>query len=135
MSMGFDSIAFAIIGFSASFIFCVSNLKRWQKQQITEEKLSHISKALENAEERVLRFQERHDRILSQVCSFYLANKELVEALEGARAAMNEAMEFAANLRRMQTNIIINYPDEVDAIMLYRSNEDSGRRPASQGPT
>lgn len=134
--MGFDRIVFAIIGFSASFIFCVSNLKRWQKQQITAEKLRHISEALEHAEERVLRFQERHDRILSQVCSFYLANKELVEALEGARAAMNEAMEFAANLRRMQTKIISSFPDEVDAIMLYRSNEDSGRRPASdQGPT
>jgi Werner syndrome ATP-dependent helicase len=112
--MDYGSIVFAIVGFSASFFFCVPNLKRWHRQQITAEKLRLIGEALEHAEERVQRFQERHDRILSQMCTYYLVNKELEEALAGARAAMNEAMEFAVHLRRLQMKTITSFPDKVD---------------------
>jgi hypothetical protein len=111
--MDYGRIVFAIVGISASFFLCVPILQRWHRQQITAEKLRLISEALEHAEDRVQRFQERHDRILSQICTYYLINKELEEALAGARAAMNEAMEFAVNLRRMQMKIITSFPEEV----------------------
>lgn len=70
---------------------------------------------MEDAEEIVTRFQERHDRMLSQISEHYLVNVELEEALADARAAMNEAMEFAVNLRRMQIQIISSFPDRIDA--------------------
>ena len=120
--MDYCHIVFAIVGLSLSFFFCVPNLKRWHTQQIITEKLRMIGEALEHAEERVLRFQERHDRILSQMCAYYLINKELEDSLAGARASMNEAMEFAANLRKIQMKIITSYPDEVGVHTLDRSS-------------
>ena len=115
--MGYGKIVFAIIGFSTSFLFCVANIKRWQREQLAAEKLKLITEALEAAEERVIRFQERHDRILSQICGFYFTNIELVEALAGARAAMNEALEFAVALRRLQFKIINSFPDAIDTLL------------------
>lgn len=76
-----------------------------------------MSDALERADERAARSQERHDRLLGQVCSFYLANKELEEALGGARRAMDEAMEFAGGLRKMQMRLISSFPDDVDLVV------------------
>ncbi|KAK7269356.1 hypothetical protein RIF29_22081 [Crotalaria pallida] len=111
-------VVFAIIGFSTSFLFCVPNIKRWHRKQVAEQKLKIISGALEVAEERVVRFQERHDRILSQICMSYLTNVELVEALAGARATMNQALEFAVDLRRIQFKIISSFPDSIDILHL-----------------
>ncbi|PKI51510.1 hypothetical protein CRG98_028070 [Punica granatum] len=107
-------LIFAVIGFSASFFLCIPNLKRWQRQQISAERLRIVSEALDHAEERVARSQERHDRILSQICTFYLTNQNLEEALVGARRAMEEASEFVSTLRKMQMRIISSFPDEVD---------------------
>ncbi|PPS09567.1 hypothetical protein GOBAR_AA11077 [Gossypium barbadense] len=103
--MDYVRIIFAVIGFSTSFIFVLP---------ISIEKLRIISQALEHAEERVVRFQERHDRILGQICSYYMVNQDLEDALAGARAAMNEALEFAVGLRKMQLQILRSLT-EVDA--------------------
>ncbi|KAJ1377635.1 hypothetical protein SESBI_48668 [Sesbania bispinosa] len=86
---------------------------RWQRTQVAAQKLKIISEALEAAEERVERFQERHDRILSQIGASYLTNTELVEALAGARAAMNQALDFAVDLRTIQFKIITSFPDAI----------------------
>ncbi|BFG36919.1 hypothetical protein CerSpe_231930 [Prunus speciosa] len=112
ITMDFGHVIFAVIGFSSSIFFFVPNVKKWHRQQVTTEKLRIVNEALEQAEERAARFQERHDRILSQICSFYLINKELEDALAGARAAMKEALEFAANLRRLQIKIITSFPKD-----------------------
>lgn len=84
---------------------------------MTLEKLKIISEALEAAEERVGRYQERHDRILSQISASYLTNTEVVEALAGARAAMNQALDFAVDLRSIQFKIISSFPHEINTIM------------------
>jgi len=76
-----------------------------------------VSEALEAAEERAVRFQERHDRILSQICSTYLTNAELVEAMEGARATMNQALDFALQWRKIQFRIITSFPDAIDVLL------------------
>lgn len=110
--MAFGHVIFSIIGFSASFLFLVPNLKKWHWQQLRKEKLRIIEEALEQAEVRAIRFEERHDRILSQICSYYLTHMELEEALAGARAAMNEALEFAATLRKMQKKVIGSFPGD-----------------------
>ena len=111
-SMDFGRVVFAAIGFSTSLVLFVPNVKKWHRQQVTTEKLRIITEALEHAEERAAKFQERHDRMLSQMCSFYLTNKELEEALAGARAASNEALDFATQLRRMQLKIITSFPGD-----------------------
>ncbi|KAG5549169.1 hypothetical protein RHGRI_014517 [Rhododendron griersonianum] len=105
-----NSIVFALIGFSASFFLCLPNLKKWQSKKIRREKLGMITEALEKAEERVKRHEERHDRILGQICSHYLLNRDLEEALAAARAALNEALEFAAGLRGLQMKLISSHP-------------------------
>ncbi|KAF8038755.1 hypothetical protein BT93_B1339 [Corymbia citriodora subsp. variegata] len=107
-----------LIGFSASFILCMPSIKWWQNRCRNLEKLQIVSEVLERAEERVVRAQERHDRLLGQVCSFYLANKELEEALGSARRAMDEAMEFAGSLRKMQMKLIRSFPDDVDLVVV-----------------
>ena len=112
--MEFGHIVFAVIGFSASFFFCVPNIKRWQRKHLAAEKLKMVNEALEAAEERAVRFQERHDRILNQICSTYLTNAELVEAIAGARATMNQALDFALQLRKIQFRIITSFPDAIE---------------------
>ena len=112
--MDYCRVVLAIVGLSFSYFLCVPNLKKRHKQQIIIEKLRMISEALEHAEERVLRLQERHDRILSQMCSYYFIHNELEVSLADARAVLDEAMESAGNLRRMQRKIIGYFPDEVD---------------------
>ena len=115
--MDFGNIVLAIIGFSTSFLFCVPNIKKWQKKQVAGEKLKIVSEALEAAEERAVRFQQRHDRILSQICASYLTNTEVVEALAGARATMNQALDFAVELRKIQFRIIASFPDAIDVLL------------------
>lgn len=112
--MDYCRVVLAIVGLSFSYFLCVPNLKKRRKQQIIIEKLRMISEALEHAEERVLRLQERHDRILSQMCSYYFIHNELEVSLADSRAVLDEAMESAGNLRRMQRKIIGYFPDEVD---------------------
>lgn len=112
--MDYCRVVLAIVGLSFSYFLCVPNLKKRHKQQIVIEKLRMISEALEHAEERVLRLQERHDRILSQMCSYYFIHNELEVSLADSRAVLDEAMESAGNLRRMQRKIIGYFPDEVD---------------------
>ena len=112
--MDYCRVVLAIVGLSFSYFLCVPNLKKRHKQQIIIEKLRMISEALEHAEDRVLRLQERHDRILSQMCSYYFIHNELEVSLADARAVLDEAMESAGNLRRMQRKIIGYFPDEVD---------------------
>ena len=62
----------------------------------------------------MLRLQERHDKILSQMCSYYFIHNELEVSLADARVVSDEAMESAGNLRRMRRKIIGYFPDEVD---------------------
>ncbi|KAL2940975.1 50S ribosomal protein L20 [Bienertia sinuspersici] len=73
-----------------------------------------ISAALEAAEERAMRVQERHDKLLNQICSYYVCHKELEQAIVGVRKAMDEEIEFAATLRKMQLWILATFPDHVD---------------------
>lgn len=107
-----SNITFAIIGFSASFLLYLPNLRKRQNKQIAAEKFRIISEALEQAEDRVLRYEERHDKILSQICSHYIVSQEILDALEAAREAMNEALEFAITLRNLQLDVIRLYPDD-----------------------
>lgn len=108
--MDFGHVVFAIFGFSTSILLCVPNIKRWHNQHITTEKLRMTNEALEQAEERAIRFQERHDKILNQICGYYLTNKELLDALEDARIDMIEALKFASDLRQLQWMIIRSFP-------------------------
>jgi len=73
-----------------------------------------VSEALEAAEERAVRFQERHRKILSHICSTYLTDAKLVEAIAGARTTMNQALDFALQLRKIQFRIITSFPDAID---------------------
>ena len=104
----YNNITFAIIGFTSSFLLY---LRKRQKKEIAAEKLRIVTEALERAEDRVLRYEERHDNILNQIGSHYIVSQEIVEALCGAREAMNEALEFAITLRNLQLEIIRLYPD------------------------
>lgn len=70
------------------------------------EKLKLVNEALVAAEENVARLQERHDVILKEICSYYLVNSELQEALVAARAAVDVASGFVIELRRLQLNIL-----------------------------
>ncbi|XVF06044.1 hypothetical protein REPUB_Repub06bG0014300 [Reevesia pubescens] len=114
--MDYVRMIFAVIGFSTSFFFVLPSFKRWKRQQVLIERLRIISQALEHAEERALMYQERHDRILSQICSYYMVNQDLEDALAAARATMNEALEFAVGLRKMQLQILRSLSDEVDVL-------------------
>lgn len=69
-----------------------------------------INEALEQAEERAMRYEERHDRILCRISSHYLINQDLEDALTGAREAMNEARDFAVTLRSLQMELICSFP-------------------------
>ncbi|CAL5378792.1 unnamed protein product [Camellia sinensis] len=110
--MDYSRMIFAVIGFSASFFLCLPNLKKWQHRQMVREKMKMISTALKHAEERAIRYEERHDRILKQICSYYLLNQELLEALSAAKTAMDGALQFATDLRDLQINLISSYPFE-----------------------
>lgn len=125
--MGYSHLIFAIAGFSAAFILRLPILRLRHGQQITEEKLRMIAEVLEHAEERAQKLQERHDHMLGQICSYYLINRDLGDALAGARAAMNEAMEFAVRLRDVQMRILINFPDEADLSMLDSPSANAPR--------
>ncbi|KAK4282790.1 hypothetical protein QN277_014123 [Acacia crassicarpa] len=126
--MKYGNMILAMIGFSSSLLVCVPIVRRWQKKKMVTEKLRIISEALEVAEERVARYQERHDRILSQISAYYLTNTELLEALQGARASMNQALEFAVCLRRFQLNIIRSFPDALDLHLSPAFNPNSSPR-------
>ncbi|PHT41294.1 hypothetical protein CQW23_20148 [Capsicum baccatum] len=113
--MYFSNITLAIIGFTSSFLLYLPNFRKKKKQQIAAEKLRIITEALEQAEDRVLRYEERHDKLLNQICSHYIVSQEILEALAGARDAMNEALEFAITLRNLQLEVIRLYPSDEGA--------------------
>ncbi|GLT94904.1 hypothetical protein SLE2022_126160 [Rubroshorea leprosula] len=115
--MDYARIIFAIMGFSSSFFFILPIIKARQRQRTMLEKLRVVSEALEFAEERLVRFQERYDRILGQICSHYLTHQDLEDALAGARAAMNEALGLAVELRKMQMQILKSLGGDVDWIL------------------
>ena len=74
-----------------------------------------VSRALDEAEVKLQRYEERHDRVLGQVCSFYMHNLELEKAMAGCRDALNEALEFVFTLRRLQLEVITTlYPVPAD---------------------
>ncbi|KAL5996052.1 hypothetical protein ACLOJK_026125 [Asimina triloba] len=110
--MDLKCIASILVGASSSFIFLFPSFRRWRRERINQEKLRMITEALEQAEERLFKFQERHDRILNQISSHYLYNQELAQALVDARKAMTEALLFSVILRQMQMKIISTYPYE-----------------------
>lgn len=73
------------------------------------DRLKIISEALHEAEGRLIRYQERHDHILDHMCSNYLINQNMQEALAGARDAMNEALELVVALRKLQLQAIVSF--------------------------
>ncbi|KAL0761992.1 hypothetical protein Bca101_078142 [Brassica carinata] len=81
---------------SSSFFFALSPIFRQRRRAI--EKLKLVNEALVAAEENVARLQERHDVILKEICSYYLVNSELQEALVAARAAVDVASGFVLEL-------------------------------------
>ncbi|CAH8390182.1 unnamed protein product [Eruca vesicaria subsp. sativa] len=100
----YGSIIFlSTIALSGSFLFALSPILRQRRRAI--EKLKLVNDALITAEENVARLQERHDVILKEICSYYLVNSELQEALVAARAAIDVASGFVIELRRLQLNI------------------------------
>lgn len=86
------------------FFFAFTPIFRQKRRAI--EKLKLVNDALVTAEENVARLQERHDVILRELCSYYLVNSELQEALVAARAAIDVASGFVIELRRLQLNIL-----------------------------
>lgn len=115
-------------GFSSLILLGLPELRRWQKQTIIREKLRMVTDALEQAEERLLRFQERHDRILYQLNSQYLSNVAMEEALAGARKAMDEALHFSVSLRRIQMKVVItSYPhgNIITPAGVYRQEQEN----------
>ncbi|KAL0365092.1 UNVERIFIED_CONTAM: hypothetical protein Sangu_0606800 [Sesamum angustifolium] len=111
--MDIARIVFALLGASATLVLASSELRKLHHRKATSEKLRIIREALREAEERVVRYEERHDHILTQLCSYYMINQNLEEALSGARQAMNEALACAVALRELHMEIIIaaySYP-------------------------
>ncbi|KAI3448301.1 hypothetical protein Pfo_004966 [Paulownia fortunei] len=104
--MDLSSIVYTLLGASASLFLLLPEIKKMHNRKIATDKLKIIIEALQLAEERVTRYEERHDHILSQMCSYYMINQNLEEALAGARDAMNEALQFAVGLRKLQMEII-----------------------------
>lgn len=100
-------IILSTIALSGSFFFALSPILRQRHRAI--EKLRLVNEALVAAEENVARLQERHDVILKEICSYYLVNTELQEALVAARAAINDASAFVMELRRLQLNILNSF--------------------------
>ncbi|PIM98348.1 hypothetical protein CDL12_29175 [Handroanthus impetiginosus] len=108
--MDIGRIVITLLGASAStFYLIVPELRKMQERKARAEKLRIIREALEEAEKRLMRYEERHDHILSQLCSYYMINPNLEEALSGARHAMNEALQFAVELRKLQIEIISSF--------------------------
>ncbi|CAF2012654.1 unnamed protein product [Brassica napus] len=97
-------IFLSTIALSGSFFFALSPMFRQRRRAI--EKLKLVNEALVAAEENVARLQERHDVILKEICSYYLVNSELQEALVAARAAVDVASGFVIELRRLQLNLL-----------------------------
>ncbi|WOL12188.1 hypothetical protein Cni_G20953 [Canna indica] len=101
--------SFLNAGFSSLSLLSFLELKKWHRRQLMADNLRRVSETLEQAEERLIRFQERHDKILFQINSHYLCHREMEEALAGAHKAMNEAFQFCVELRRMQMKILTLY--------------------------
>lgn len=97
-------IILSTVVLSGSLFVALSPVLRQRRQAI--EKLRLVNEALVSAEENVARLQERHDVILKEICSYYLVNSELQEALVSARAVINDASAFVMELRRLQLNIL-----------------------------
>ncbi|GAA0164436.1 hypothetical protein LIER_20075 [Lithospermum erythrorhizon] len=110
--MDYGRIVLAVVGISASALVCLRSLRTWQQNRIKMEKSKLVREALELAEERLIRYEERHDRILNHICSQYLINQELLEALSGARDAMEEALEFVVGLRDLELETMSSFPDD-----------------------
>ncbi|RWW58690.1 hypothetical protein BHE74_00034418 [Ensete ventricosum] len=110
LAMGLLHVLSILAGLASLGLLSSLELKKWNRRQLMAEKLRRVSEALEQAEERLTRFQERHDKILFQINSHYLCHAEMEEALSGGQKATNEALQFCADLRRMQMNIITLYP-------------------------
>lgn len=101
----YGSIIFlSTITLSGSFFFAFTPIFRQRRRAI--EKLKLVNEALVAAEENVARLQERHDVILKEICSYYLVNSELQEALVAARADIDVASGFVIELRRLQLNLL-----------------------------
>ncbi|KAK4438256.1 hypothetical protein Salat_0159800 [Sesamum alatum] len=105
--MDIGRMVLVLLGASATFVVASSELRKLQKRKATAEKLQIIREALREAEERVVRYEERHDHILAQLCSYYMINQSLEEALSGARHAMDEALACALDLRKLHMEIIV----------------------------
>ncbi|GJW13304.1 hypothetical protein Tco_0017437 [Tanacetum coccineum] len=104
-------ITFGVIGFSSSLCVRLPILKNWRSMQMKRVNSEMASRALEEAEVKLQRYEERHDRVLGQICSFYMHNQELETALAGCRDALSEASEFVFTLRRLQLDVITTlYP-------------------------
>ncbi|GFP87105.1 hypothetical protein PHJA_000854300 [Phtheirospermum japonicum] len=107
--MNLSSILCTLLGASATLFLILPEIEKTRKRKVAIDKLKIISVALQQAEERAARYEQRHDRILSQICCYYMINQNLEEALAGARDAMNEALQFAVGLRNMQMEIINSF--------------------------
>lgn len=98
-----------LAGLSSLSLLSLVVLKKWHRQQMIADRLRRVGEALEQAEERLVRFQERHDRILFQINSHYLCHREMEAALRRAERAMEEALQFCTQLRRMQMKLLTLY--------------------------
>ncbi|KAH9620961.1 hypothetical protein KSS87_017932 [Heliosperma pusillum] len=112
----------AFIGISSTIICCLPTLKRQQSKRCIEERLELMNEALEKAEERVMRLQERHDRLVTQICSYYMCYKELDHAVLGARMALHEELEFVASLRKMQLLLLTSFFDNKKIQILNKNS-------------
>lgn len=105
----FNMVVYILLGASASLLLALAEIKKLQNRKIKTHKLKMIGEALKQAEERLIISAERHDRILDQICSSYLINQNLEEALATARDTMNRASELTIALGKMQLETINSY--------------------------
>ncbi|KAL9248117.1 hypothetical protein vseg_021476 [Gypsophila vaccaria] len=110
----YDRVILAIIGISSTILCILPTLKTSQSKRNADERLKMINESLEQAEERVVRLQERHDRLVARICSYYMCHNELEEAVVGARKALDEELEFVALLRKMQLFVLSSFPRNLD---------------------
>ncbi|KAK9691915.1 hypothetical protein RND81_09G228500 [Saponaria officinalis] len=110
----YGHIIWAMLGISSTIICLLPCLKRRQSKQCADERLKMINESLEQAEERVMRLRDRHDQLVARICSYYMCHNELVEAVVGARKALDDELEFVALLRKMQLFVLSSFPHNVD---------------------
>ncbi|KAH7655003.1 hypothetical protein IHE45_19G177600 [Dioscorea alata] len=101
---------FSTIAATLAVFTSLPELRKWQRRQLILHKLKLITDALEQAEERLIRLQERHDKILLHLNSNYFPSLAMAHALSASQQAMDEALHFSASLQSLHLKLLTSYP-------------------------